>query len=270
MTSVRFPGTMVDRIVPATTDAHRAEAQALLGLSDAGLVVGEPFTQWVIQDTFAGPRPAWERAGATLTADVAPYERAKLRDPQRQPLDARLPRSAAGARDDRAGGRRPRAGGHCPRRSSTRTSCPRSSHPTAWTSRRTATTSWRGSPTRTPGTPPCRSRWTGRRSSPSGCWAPCATGSTSGAVPTAAAATVAAWIAYVRATSRGELEVDGRQVGLDDPMAPVLAAAADGPLDTLADRMLDVHAVFGDDLAGSDEFRSAVRAAVADLVTVRA
>ena len=77
--SVRFPGTMVDRIVPATTDAHRAEAQSLLGLSDAGLVIGEPFTQWVIQDTFAGPRPAWERVGATLTEDVAPYERAKLR-----------------------------------------------------------------------------------------------------------------------------------------------------------------------------------------------
>ena len=74
----------------------------------------------------------------------------------------------------------------------------------------------------------------------------------SGAVPTAAAAAVAAWIAYVRATSQGELEVDGRQVGLDDPLAPTLAAAADGPLDSLADRMLDVRAVFGDDLAGSD------------------
>ena len=77
--AVRFPGTMVDRIVPATTDAHRDEARSLLGLADAGLVVGEPFTQWVIEDAFAGPRPAWERAGATLTGDVAPYERAKLR-----------------------------------------------------------------------------------------------------------------------------------------------------------------------------------------------
>ena len=92
----------------------------------------------------------------------------------------------------------------------------------------------------------------------------------SGAVPTAAAAAVAAWIAYVRATSQGELEVDGRQVGLDDPLAPTLAAAADGPLDSLADRMLDVRAVFGDDLAGSDVFRSAVRGAVADLVSIRA
>ena len=37
--SVQIPGTMVDQIVPATTDAHHAEAQALLsGLNDASLV----------------------------------------------------------------------------------------------------------------------------------------------------------------------------------------------------------------------------------------
>jgi fructuronate reductase len=46
---------------------------------DEGLVVGEPYRQWVIEDRFAGPRPAWEEAGATLTSDVAPWERAKLR-----------------------------------------------------------------------------------------------------------------------------------------------------------------------------------------------
>jgi fructuronate reductase len=77
--NVAFPCSMVDRIVPATTPEDRAEAEALLGLSDAGLVVAEPFRQWVIEDRFAGPRPAWERAGATLTDDVAPYEDVKLR-----------------------------------------------------------------------------------------------------------------------------------------------------------------------------------------------
>jgi fructuronate reductase len=77
--SVRFPSTMVDRIVPATTAADRAEIAAALGVEDRGPVVTEPFRQWVIQDDFAGRRPAWERAGATLTADVAPYERIKLR-----------------------------------------------------------------------------------------------------------------------------------------------------------------------------------------------
>lgn len=76
---VTFPSTMVDRIVPATTEHDRAEAERILGLRDEGLVVAEPFRQWVIEDRFAGPRPAWEQAGATLTDDVAPYERAKLR-----------------------------------------------------------------------------------------------------------------------------------------------------------------------------------------------
>lgn len=77
--SVTFPCTMVDRIVPKTTEADRAEAQELTGVRDEGLVVGEPFLQWVIEDRFAGPRPAWERVGATLTDDVAPFEQAKLR-----------------------------------------------------------------------------------------------------------------------------------------------------------------------------------------------
>jgi len=77
--SVTFPSTMVDRITPATTKADREEAFALLGAWDEALVVAEPFTQWVIEDRFAGPRPAWEKAGAILTDDVTPYERVKLR-----------------------------------------------------------------------------------------------------------------------------------------------------------------------------------------------
>ena len=76
---VRFPATMVDRIVPATTDADRVAAARALGVEDHGLVVTEPFSQWVIEDDFSAPRPAWERAGAVFTTDVAPYERIKLR-----------------------------------------------------------------------------------------------------------------------------------------------------------------------------------------------
>jgi fructuronate reductase len=77
--SVSFPSSMVDRIVPATTDDDRAEATRLLGYEDRGVVVTEPFRQWVVEDHFAAGRPAWERAGAVLTADVAPYEAMKLR-----------------------------------------------------------------------------------------------------------------------------------------------------------------------------------------------
>jgi len=76
---VRFPASMVDRIVPATTEADREEAARLLGVRDEALVVAEPFIQWVIEDEFAGARPAWEQAGAVLTDDVAPWEHAKLR-----------------------------------------------------------------------------------------------------------------------------------------------------------------------------------------------
>lgn len=73
------PSTMVDRIVPATTEADRAGLEARTGLEDRGAVVTEPFSQWVIEDRFAGPRPRWETVGAELVGDVRPYETAKLR-----------------------------------------------------------------------------------------------------------------------------------------------------------------------------------------------
>lgn len=75
----RCPATMIDRIVPATTDADRAAVEATLGARDEGAVVTEGFSQWVIEDDFAGPRPRWEAVGAELVADVVPYETAKLR-----------------------------------------------------------------------------------------------------------------------------------------------------------------------------------------------
>ncbi len=76
---VAFPSTMVDRIVPATTDADRAGISERLGRGDAWPVVTEPFTQWVIEDHFPQGRPRFEEHGAELVADVAPYETMKLR-----------------------------------------------------------------------------------------------------------------------------------------------------------------------------------------------
>src|SRR3954470_8578068 len=76
---VAFPSTMVDRIVPATTEADRAAIADRLGVSDAWPVMTEPFTQWVIEDRFSNGRPRFEDAGAELVADVAPYELMKLR-----------------------------------------------------------------------------------------------------------------------------------------------------------------------------------------------
>ncbi|HVL72205.1 MAG TPA: mannitol dehydrogenase family protein [Beijerinckiaceae bacterium] len=76
---VACPSTMVDRIVPATTDADRAAVRAALGVEDAWPVVTEPFTQWVIEDRFPSGRPRLEEAGAQLVSDVAPFELMKLR-----------------------------------------------------------------------------------------------------------------------------------------------------------------------------------------------
>ncbi len=77
--AVTFPGSMVDRIVPATTDTYRDAVAARLGLYDAVPVPAEPFSMWVMEDRFAAGRPAWEHGGALFTADVEPYELLKLR-----------------------------------------------------------------------------------------------------------------------------------------------------------------------------------------------
>jgi fructuronate reductase len=76
---VAFPNCMVDRIVPATTEADRARIDAALGAEDRWPVVCESFSQWVIEDRFPLGRPAWEQTGAELIDDVRPYEEMKLR-----------------------------------------------------------------------------------------------------------------------------------------------------------------------------------------------
>lgn len=74
-----FPSTMVDRIVPATTEADIAEVARLLGQDDAAPVIGEPFRQWAIEDVFAAGRPRWDAVGAQMVSEVAPFEFMKLR-----------------------------------------------------------------------------------------------------------------------------------------------------------------------------------------------
>ncbi len=77
--NVTFPSTMVDRMVPATTAGDLDAVERELGLRDEAAVVAEPFMQWVIEDNFAGDRPAWEQAGALFSSEVAAWEAAKLR-----------------------------------------------------------------------------------------------------------------------------------------------------------------------------------------------
>jgi mannitol 2-dehydrogenase len=77
--NVHFPNSMVDRITPATTDADREEIRARFGIEDRWPVVCEPFTQWVLEDSFSSGRPPYENAGVQLVDDVEPYELMKLR-----------------------------------------------------------------------------------------------------------------------------------------------------------------------------------------------
>lgn len=74
-----FPQTMIDRIVPATTPDDIARLEDRLGVRDEGMVKAEPFTQWVIEDRFAGERPDFAALGVQLTDAVEPWEDAKLR-----------------------------------------------------------------------------------------------------------------------------------------------------------------------------------------------
>jgi fructuronate reductase len=77
--NVRFPSSMVDRIVPATQPADLADVATALGVEDFGVVRAEPFSQWVIEDNFAAERPAWQAVGVQFAADVQPFEKMKLR-----------------------------------------------------------------------------------------------------------------------------------------------------------------------------------------------
>lgn len=72
---VTFPQTMVDRIVPAIT----AQDIAAHADQDTGLVLHDPFRQWVIEDHFAGPFPALDKVGVQFVRDVGPFEEMKLR-----------------------------------------------------------------------------------------------------------------------------------------------------------------------------------------------
>src|SRR5258708_40086125 len=74
-----LPNSMVHRITPATTDAHRAFVRENFGIDDAWPVVPEAFRQWVIEDHFLHGRPAWEQAGADMTVDLFFYGKTERR-----------------------------------------------------------------------------------------------------------------------------------------------------------------------------------------------
>ena len=76
--NVSFPNTMVDRIVPSTTQADIADSAAE-GITDGGLINTEPFKQWVIENSLLANAPDWPSVGVTLVDEVLPHETMKLR-----------------------------------------------------------------------------------------------------------------------------------------------------------------------------------------------
>jgi len=260
--SVAFPSTMVDRITPATTADHRAQAAAMLGLHDAGLVVAEPFSQWVLEDTFAAGRPRWDLAGATFTSDVAPWERAKLRMLNGAHSTIAYLGALRGFRmideavsDDEIAA--------TVRELMTDEIIPTLTAPdgldlaaygeqiierfanpaTGYTTIQVAGDGSHKLPIRILGTVADRLE--------------------AGVVPTVATRAMAAWIVFV---ARGR-DALGNELPLDDPLAERLREAAAGPESGLADRMLALREVFPAEVAGHDGFRTALRTEVTALLT---
>ncbi len=76
--NVGFVTTMVDRITPRASDEDAARIAELTGIVDPGLVVTEPFAEWVLAGEFKGERPAWETMGAKFVDEIRPHEMRKL------------------------------------------------------------------------------------------------------------------------------------------------------------------------------------------------
>jgi fructuronate reductase len=261
-TAVTFPSTMVDRIVPATTEANRREAEQVLGVRDEGLVVAEPFGQWVIEDNFAGPRPAWERAGATLTDDVGVFEVAKLRMLNAtHSLLAYLgalrgyPTIAEAVADEALlnEARNLQRNDVIP----TLTAPPgldlheygdsildRFANPNlGHTTIQVAMDGSQKLPVRILGTVADRLA--------------------AGEVPYSAAKMLAAWMVFIY---RGR-DVNGKALPLDDPMAEALRESAAGSETGLSDRLLGLEAIFPEGVSAHGEFRVAVAAGVRELLS---
>lgn len=77
--NVAFSSSMVDRVTPATNEQLINLVNEQLGLSDAAPVAAEPFTQWIIEDNFAGKKPPFNKVGAQFVRDIPPFENVKLR-----------------------------------------------------------------------------------------------------------------------------------------------------------------------------------------------
>ena len=77
--NVSFPNSVVDRIVPATSEEDLHDVSTHLKIRDVWPVSTEPYISWILEQKFSSPQPNWTRAGVLLVSDIVPYEEAKLR-----------------------------------------------------------------------------------------------------------------------------------------------------------------------------------------------
>ncbi|NLQ18953.1 mannitol dehydrogenase family protein [Marinomonas sp. M1K-6] len=76
---VSFPCSMVDRITPKPSQQHVDDVRTRFGIDDEMTVMGEDFIQWVVEDNFAGQKPALDLVGVQFVDKVDPFEEAKIR-----------------------------------------------------------------------------------------------------------------------------------------------------------------------------------------------
>lgn len=76
---VAFPNGMADRITPPASEQDVRLLRRRFGIHDRALVVTEPFSHWVVEDSFSGARPPLEEVGVQLVSDVRPYVDMKMR-----------------------------------------------------------------------------------------------------------------------------------------------------------------------------------------------
>ena len=74
-----FPCSMVDRITPRSTMELKAEVGQLFPDHATSPIHAEDFSQWVLQEDFAGPMPDLTKVGVEVVKSVEPYEEAKIR-----------------------------------------------------------------------------------------------------------------------------------------------------------------------------------------------
>lgn len=77
--TVAFPGSMVDRITPSTSEQDRDDIARRFGVADTWPVITERFSQWVMEDSFCNDRPPLERVGVQFVTDVGDHELMKTR-----------------------------------------------------------------------------------------------------------------------------------------------------------------------------------------------